>query len=112
MKLESKLEKFPGYVILPDFMNIRQVRQFEDAYFGDLNELTKAPEARVFVSVSDERILPFILDFVKEWHIDGLPDKPKLEDIPMTPIHVSHEFIQWIASALFTMWKGEEVPNE
>ena len=111
MKLESKVEKFPGYVVLPDFLNILQVRALEDS-FGDINEERTEKDKRVWISVTDEKRLPVILQCVAEWHIEGLPDKPTIETFPMTPLQPAHELIAQIYGGLTALWTGEQVPND
>lgn len=103
---ESPVEQFPGHIILPDFLNVRQVRVFEDAYFGDPNE-AKQKGKRVFISVEDERILPVILDIVQEWHLENMPEKPTIETFPMTPVSVGHALISWISKELYKLYVGE-----
>jgi len=111
-KCESPVKEFSGYVILPDFLNVRQVRAFEDAYFGDPNEITQEGR-RAFISVGDEKVLPVLLDIVREWHIEGLPEKPTLEEIPMTPAEAGHNLVKWLSGELYRMYTGEkQVPNE
>lgn len=94
-------------------MNILQVRAFEDAFFGDLDEVSKTQkDARVFLSVSDERLLPFLLGFVTEWHIKNVPEKPTLETFPQTPRRPAHDLIVAISQGAYEIWRGEaEVPN-
>ena len=111
MKIESPVKKFTGSVTLPDYLNIGQVRAFEDAYFGDPNKVITEGE-RAFVSVSDEKMLPVILDIVLEWNLKGQPEQPTLETLVMTPQKVGHEMVSWISGELYKLWRGEEVPNE
>lgn len=114
VKIVSDVKGFQGYVITPDYMNIQQVRAFEDAFFGDLAKLSEEEkDRRVFVSVSDERLIPFLLDFVTEWHIKNVPEEPTLENFPQTPRRDAHALISEISQGIFEMWRGEvEVPNE
>ena len=112
MKIESPVKRFTGHVILPDFLNIGQVRAFEDAYFGDPNQIV-SEGARAFVSVSDEKMLPVILDIVQEWHIEGQPTEPTVETVVMTPQKDGHALVAWLGGELFNMWRGEtDIPNE
>ena len=112
MKIESPVKKFTGSVTLPDFLNIGQVRAFEDAYFGDPNKVIREGE-RAFVSVSDEKMLPVILDIVLEWNLEGQPEQPTLETVVMTPQNAGHELVSWIGGELFKLWRGEtDIPND
>lgn len=109
---QSPVTRFPGSVNLPDFLNIRQVRQFQDAFFGDPNELVEQ-DKKIFLSINDEKILPVLLEIVQAWHIDGVPANPTVETFPATPVNPAHELIQWIAKEVLRLYIGEiEVPNE
>ena len=111
MRVDSEIKKFSGHVVLPDFMNILQVRAFEDAYFGDVNE-AKEDGKRVFLSVSDEKMLAFLLGFVSEWHLENVPEKPTQETFPQTPRGKAHELIKKLSAKCLELYAGEiEVPN-
>ena len=110
MKIESPVTRFPGHVILPEFLNIGQVRAFEDA-LGD-PDAGQVENKKVWISLSDERRLPAVLQCVQEWHIQGVPEKPTLETFPMTPLVPAHDLLNWIFGELLKMWTGEtEIPN-
>ncbi len=106
MKKESPIEKFPGYVILPEWWDTSQVRAFEDAYFGNIN-VSEDENNLVFKSVAVDRLVPFILEIVEEWHIDNVVKEPsKKEDIP-------HLVNDWLKKELHKIWQSEtQVPNE
>lgn len=108
MKYEIKHEKHTGHVILPDFLNILQVRKFEDA----IGSPTEDDGGRVWVSVPDSKRLPVILEIVQEWHIKGVPDKPTIETFPMTPIKDAHQLVDELFMAIWSIWAGEQVPND
>lgn len=117
MKYTVVSDVFSGFVVLPDYMNIRQVRQFEDAFFGDIDKLQKQAEEeeerRIFLSVNDEKMLPVLLDFIQEWHLRGIPEKPELETFPQTPRAQAHALVSELSQTLYGIWKGEiEIPNE
>ena len=103
MKLESKIKGFKGHVVVPDFLSLPQVRAFEDARFGKLMDDNK-PE---MMSMSRERMLPFVLDFVQEWHLENVEaTEEKLKEIP-------YRVVNWLADEVYALWKTEvEVPNE
>jgi hypothetical protein len=114
MKLEIRNKRFSGYVILPEFLNLLQVRAFEDS-LGDPNDEIdeNMRNKRVWVSVADEKRLPVILQIVKEWHITGVPENPTIDNFPMTPISDSHALISEIYAGIYKLWIGESlVPNE
>jgi hypothetical protein len=111
MKHESKVKKFGGYIVLPEFLNIRQVRAFEDS-LGSLDNSELDGEKRVWKSVEDEKRLPVLFAVVSEWHIEGVPEQPTLETFPMTPLGDAHDFIAWAYMLIRDLWIGEIVPNE
>lgn len=111
MKLEITNEKFNGHVVLPDFLNILQVRAFEDS-MGDLNEQASLDEdKKVWISIGDEKRLPVVLSIVKEWHVEGVGENPTLETFPMTPLLQAHALITEIYTGIYRLWLGEQVPN-
>ena len=93
MKKESPVEKFPGHVVLPDYMNAPQVRAFEDAYFGDPNAERPKKGERVYRTVQDAEMIPVFISAVQEWHIEGVPEKPSIETFPMTPQPAAHDLV-------------------
>lgn len=113
---QSPVKRFPGHIVLPDFLNIRQVRMFQDAFYGDPNELQASdqePDKKVFVSINDERLLPVLLELVQEWHIKKVPEKPTVETFPATPVLACHELIQWVTLELYRLYLGEvDIPND
>ena len=111
MKIEIKTKKYNGHIILPEYLNIIQVRAFEES-FGNLNEVQTEEGGRVWLSITDEKRLPVLFGIVKEWHIDGIPEQPTLETFPMTPISEAHDVIEQIYSAVMKLWMGEQVPND
>ena len=111
MRVDSTVTEFPGFVILPAFLTFPQCRAFEDAFFGDLNELEHSNGNKVFVSVNDEKLLPVLFLVVQEWHLEKIPEQPSIETFPSTPRGPSHELIFLLSRAIYELWKGEEVPN-
>lgn len=103
---------FTGTIELPDYLNILQVRAFQDAYFGDPNALPPETGKKVYRSVEDLKILPVLLDIVLKWEIKRMPEKPTLETFPMTPAADAHDFIAWVSGEVYKIFKGEaEIPN-
>jgi len=111
MKKESPVKKFPGHVILPEFLTLPQVRLFEDAL--DLDDLETKANGKVWMSVIAEKRLPVIFACVDEWHIEGVPENPELDTFPMTPIVPAGQLVDWLFSEINKVWIGEiESPKE
>lgn len=109
-KKVSPVEKFPGFVVLPDFLTLPQVIAFEDA-IGQAEELKKGGTVRR--SRLDQINLPVIFAIVKEWHVDGVPETPDIESMPLTPRVASATLIAWIWGEITRLYIGEKtVPNE
>jgi hypothetical protein len=112
VKIEIEQGKYNGHVILPEFLNILQVRKFEDS-LGDIDAGQADEEnKRIWLSVSDERRLPVLFDIVEEWHIEGIPEEPAVETFPMTPLTDAHAVIDKIYGGILKLWTGEQVPND
>lgn len=108
MKHESPVEKFPGYIVLPDNWNVAQLRAFEITLPAPDEEIKGG---RVYLGESIEKHLPAVLKCVTEWHIEGVPENPTLDNFPMLPIVPVSELVHWVYGLLVKMWIGEQVPN-
>ena len=109
----SPVDKFPGSVVMPDFLTLPQVIAFEDAN-EKINELRgSVPEGgSVKRSRLDEINLPVILAIVESWHIVGIDEKPTIENMPLTPRLASAKLIAWLMSEITGLYIGEnEIPN-
>jgi len=108
-KIISPVEKFPGFVVLPEFMTLPQVIAFEDA-IKQAEELKEGGTVRR--SRLDQINLPVIFAIVKEWHVDGVPETPDTESMPLTPRVASATLIAWIWGEITRLYIGEiEIPN-
>jgi len=115
MRFESPSKRFPGHVILPDYLNIRQVKAFEQSLLSPekLQEALENPEKLVPVSIGLERRLPAVLECVSEWNLQGVPPKPNIETFPASPPEEVANLIQAIHSELNNIYRGETaLPNE
>ena len=101
MKVECKIKGHEGHIILPDFLTLNQVRAFERAFFGD----EKIDTENTLVSVSVERMMPFILENVKEWHLKGITEKPNADE-------VRYKVLLWVSRQFIPLWQEElDIPN-
>lgn len=111
MKSNSPVEKFPGYIVLPDYLILPQVRTFENALSG----LENIPQNDGFIrfGVLDEHRLPVVLECVQEWHIEGVPENPTVDTFPLTPKRAASDLLKWAFEEVSKVYIGEiEVPNE
>lgn len=111
VRLDVEHGKFKGYVELPEFMNLEQVRQFEES-LTIVDKKKQEGVKTVELTAPDEKRLPVLLSVVTEWHIENIPEKPTLKTFPMTPAPLSHALVWEIYQALLNIWKGEDVPKD
>lgn len=111
---ESPIEKFKGTITIPDYLNIMQVRMFEDSLpTKEMLEQQLDPNTRIWISVDIEKKLPVILSFVSEWNLEGIPKYPTLETFPASPTQIVGKLVDWIYKEIYKLWVGEiEIPNE
>jgi hypothetical protein len=102
-KVESNIPRWPGYIVLPNFMTFPQLSRYQKA----LDAAKKMEESDGLTSFY-ETLLPMAFDIVKEWHIEGLPDKVDIDSFP-----ASSGLVGWLVeaiSALFTSTNSTD-PN-
>lgn len=111
---ESPVEKFPGHIILPEFLTLPQVMAFEAA-LGSIDAIVTTAienkQERVWFTPGDTDRLKVVLLVVKEWHILGVPEQPSLETFPFSPRKASHDLLTWVFRLVRDLWAGESVPN-
>ena len=113
--ITSPVDKFPGTVVMPEYLTLPQVLAFEAAS-DNIGELRKAATEKGDDGISrtkiDQQYLPVILSIVTEWRIDGVPNIPSLENFPLTPRRATAELIAWLIGEITRLWVGEiEIPN-
>jgi hypothetical protein len=128
--LTSPVKKWPGTIVLPDYLNMTQAIAWEDAIADarsllpdiefeytednkiDTTKLT--PEHFKYLSVSQslkyaEKMLPGILACVSEWNLEGLD----AQNFPATPRQARIDLFIWLISEITKLYiDADEVPNE
>lgn len=113
MLKESPVKRFPGHVVLPEFLTLPQVLAFESAR-EQIVAIRQGldPDARVQRSRLDAIYLPVVCMIVSEWCISGVPEKPEPDNFPMTPRLATAELIAWIIGEISQIYIGEiDIPN-
>lgn len=111
MEHQSPVAKFPGTVVLPEYLTMPQVLAFETA-LGKLTADLPEDGQRVWLSIGDRQMLSAVLPVVTEWRITGVPESPTAETFPFTPRKASHDLIQWLFNLIRDIWIGEDqIPN-
>ena len=106
--LQSPVKHFPGTIILPDFLTLKQVFDFERAS----DDVAALKNGAIRRSNIDEIYLPFIFGVVVAWNIEGEPKEPTLETWRATPRKSSADLTAWIIGEITKLYLGEiEIPN-
>jgi len=104
-RVESPVEKFPGYVVLPDPLSLPLALDYEEMLSG-IGKLESPTQV-------DGHVVAFLVRHVEEWHIDGVPVEPTLETFPASPRRASAQLIAWIVNELTKIYTGDRPdPNE
>jgi hypothetical protein len=107
MEYQSPVPRFPGYIVLPEFLTMPQVMAFESALGNVSANLPADGSTRVWLTVSDGEMVKAALLTVKEWHIQGMPEDPSADTFPFSPRKASHDLILWIFGLIRDLWVGE-----
>lgn len=107
-RADSPVPRFPGYVVLPDFLILQQVFDFETTN----DKIAELKGDKIRRSQLAEIYLPYLFGVVLEWHIDGQPEKPNLQTWRATPIQASSQLIAWIFGEITKIYFEEvSIPN-
>lgn len=105
----SPVPRFPGEVVLPDYLNFVQEAAWQDAIEqieGKTRIMTVSFDARL-----GRLIWPAIEAIVLEWRLQGVPEHPTLETFPTTPKLSAARLYAWIISEITGMHEeANEVP--
>lgn len=103
--IESPVEKFPGKVVLPDYLTMPQALAYENA----IREAQNLGEDAV-QSDYDKLMVPAICECVQEWKLEGFDDIGP-QNFPFTPRVASVKLIAWLFGELSSMY-SPDVPEE
>ena len=106
-RIESPVERFPGYVVLHNPLTYPRVMAFQDA-IGEVQELGDTTWIKLRYT-----LMPGILACVESWEIDGVPEDPTPDNIPATPLVAAGELVNWLQDEITALLvETETVPNE
>lgn len=103
---KSPVDKFPGEVVLPDYLTMPQVIAWGDAVEA-AHELGDKPRLDKFNAC----FLPGIFACVQELRLDGFQQPVTPENFPGTPRRASAELVSWLIGLISALYNGEELPN-
>lgn len=102
-KLESKSERWPGYIGIPATFTIPQAIIVADM-LDSLEEIKKPNATRV-----SNAALPYLFRLVEEWGIEGI--EPGLEHFPAEPLKEANKFVDWWLNEVLAVFSKEEPKN-
>ena len=97
---KSTVEKWPGYILLPEYMTFKSLLQWEKVVraVGDV-------ETQSLSNMADG-VIPFLCEFVKEWHIDKLPIHVTPDDLPGSPA-----LLNWLIESVNAVFTATNEPD-
>jgi hypothetical protein len=95
MKVTSEDPRWPGYIVLPEYMNFDSLVKWENALGVAKSENEKGSASSGFF----EELLPIACSIITEWHIEGLPDKVDKSIFP-----ASHKLIALVTGAVSDLY--------
>lgn len=97
-KKESNDPRWPGYVVIPDYLSYPQLNRWEIALdkAKTVSELETAKSSSGFFM----ELLPIAISIIAEWHITGLPEKVSSDNFPASTRLLS--FVTGLVSDLYT----------
>src|SRR5687767_3844181 len=136
MELTSPVKRFPGTVIVPDYLTPEQVFAIEDCQFNarDYFKENTTETERLITNAKGEEVkaiesnsrfswlrfrshyIPAIVLCVKEWHLENFSlnghGGASYETFPMTPAEDVSDLLEWVFSELVKIYNGaSNVPN-
>lgn len=120
-RIDSKVKRFPGYVILSDPLTIPQTMAFEDAMSaaqegarerGDLITIDEKERVNTLSPHYLHDVLAGVIPCIEEWHIEGLQEIVTPDTFPGTPKIASAQLISWLIGEISGLYsEAEQVPN-
>ena len=106
---DSPVARFPGYIELPEWWNIAQLRAFEQTLPVNRanGKIEQDTDKIVWRGYGIEQRPPALLHCGIQWHIQGVPEEPTLESFPVTPIGDAGDLIDCAYNLLIELWSGE-----
>lgn len=105
--IESPVKRWPGSIVLPDYLTYPQSSAFRKAYQDGKALGENAPIDEFY-----HAILPGACACVESWNIQGLPEHVTAENFPFTPALASAKLASWIIGEVARLFaEAEEIPN-
>jgi hypothetical protein len=109
-KIESKIDRWPGYIGLPDPLTYPQgiiIADMIDA-IADIGE--KYNDKKSLGVRFNNVVIPFLFSLVEEWGIEGIEQDP--DKFPFVPRKDADEFIGWWYQEVVALTEDDKSKNE
>jgi len=125
----SPVNRWPGTIVLPDYLNLTQALAWEDATKdaisllpdvefprledGTIDKEKLLPEHIEYFNVSNglkyaEKMLPGIMSCVSEWKLENFDP----QNFPATPRQSRVRLFAWLITEITNLYKeADEIPN-
>ena len=120
-RIDSKIARFPGYVVISDPLTIPQTIAFEDAMAaaqegarkrGDVITVEEKERINTLSPHYLHDVLAGVVECVEEWHISGFPQNVTADTFPGTPKIATAQLIAWLIGEISGLYsEAEQVPN-
>ncbi len=104
---ESPDSRWPGTLVMPDFMTFPALFRWEQA-MNEAKKVTVSNKDSADVTTADFylKLLPTATSLVNEWHISGLPDKVNENNFP-----ASVKLMSWLIQCVSDLYTHtNEIP--
>jgi hypothetical protein len=97
---ESPDTRWPGTVLLAEYMNFKDLLKWETA-MNEAKKVTVAQKDAENITTADFylKLLPTATSLVTEWHISGLPDKVDENNFP-----ASTKLMSWLIECVSDLY--------
>ena len=109
-KIESPVERWPGYIGIPSPMTYPQLIQVADM-LDQIDEIREQYAGKKSVGLRiNAALIPGLFSLVEEWGIEGIENDP--DQFPAEPLEDSDAFLDWWYLGVLNISKEEKSKNE
>ena len=104
--IESPVKRWPGRVILPDYLTAPQDIAFQQA-IKDAGKFQPEEQFPEFIFA----VMPGIAACVEKWELQNFPENPSAENVPTTPRAPVSELYTWLLKEITALYEDDTIPN-
>lgn len=98
---ESPSRRWQGYILTKGYLTFPVLARWEKV----VNSIGGAEEQNLQKMV--DHVLPFMIEFVDEWHLDSLPEKMTIADLPGDP-----QLLSWLVDTINVIFENTTTIDE